>query len=271
MLTGSLLRFLPGYALVSGFRDLIDGSVVSGTARLAEALLLAAAVAGGAVLSLAVASTIGVTLQLQVAGFQAWSLPISVAASVLAVGAYAVRLGVPPLAMAQAAPSGHSAGCCIRRRPPRRGCWTLASRRSAVTIFIGVLGRLLARRFGAPAALWVVPAILPLLPGLQLVQAMLAETNVARIDGLIAAAGTAFVIGTGVAMGDILVLLIRGVRRSGRRPAVGAVAGGVEVLIVAPMGRVVERARHVERRGATRSRMRRSRPARPHDARQNDR
>ena len=63
VLTGSLLRFLPGYALVSGFRDLIDGSVVSGTARLAEAILLAAAVAGGTALSLALAESAGVTLQ----------------------------------------------------------------------------------------------------------------------------------------------------------------------------------------------------------------
>ena len=47
VLTGSLLRFLPGYALVSGFRDLIDQSMISGSARLAEALLLAAGVAGG--------------------------------------------------------------------------------------------------------------------------------------------------------------------------------------------------------------------------------
>jgi len=253
VLTGSLLRFLPGYALVSGFRDLIDGSVVSGTARLAEALLLAAAIAGGTVLSLAVASAIGVTLHLQVVGFQAWSLPISVAASVLAVGAYAVRLGVPPLAMAQASAVGALGWLLYQATTAPTRLLDVGIATLGVTIVIGVLGRLLARRYGAPAALWVVPAILPLLPGLQLVQAMLAETNVARVDGLIAAAGTAFVIGTGVAMGDILVLLIRGVRDQVVVPAVGAVAGGVEVLIVAPMGRVVDRARNVERRGASRS------------------
>jgi hypothetical protein len=91
-----------------------------------------------------------------------------------------------------------------------------------------------------------VPAILPLLPGLQLVQAMLAETDAARINGLIGAIGTAFIIGTGVALGDILVQAIRGVRDQVVTPAVGAVAGGVEVLVIEPVGRAVNRARRPE-------------------------
>ena len=106
VLAGSLLRFLPGYALVSGFRDLIDGSVVSGTARLAEALLLGAAVAGGTALSVAVASWAGVDMRILTVGDEAWGLPISVAASLLAVGAFAIQLGVPPRFVAEAAVIG---------------------------------------------------------------------------------------------------------------------------------------------------------------------
>ena len=94
-----------------------------------------------------------------------------------------------------------------------------------------MIGRVLARRSGAPAALWVVPAILPLLPGLQIVTAMLAVTDLARISGLIAAAVTAFLIGVGVASGDIIVLAVRGVRDLVVAPAVDAVADGVEVLV----------------------------------------
>jgi hypothetical protein len=75
---------------------------------------------------------------------------------------------------------------------------------------------------------------------------MLADTDAARISGLAAAAGTAFVIGTGVAMGDILVKVIRGVRDRVVAPAVGKVAEGVEVLVIVPVGRAVERARHGE-------------------------
>jgi uncharacterized membrane protein YjjB (DUF3815 family) len=154
---------------------------------------------------------------------------------------------VPARAAAQAAAVGALAWLLFRTTTVATSLLDPGIATLGVTILIGVVGRLLARRSGAPAALWVVPAILPLLPGLQLVQAMLAETNAARIDGLIGAAGTAFVIGTGVAMGDILVLLIRGVRDQVVAPVVGAVAGGVDVLLVAPVGRAVERARRADR------------------------
>jgi uncharacterized membrane protein YjjP (DUF1212 family) len=243
VLTGSLLRFLPGYSLVSGFRDLIDGSMVSGTARLAEAILLAAAVAGGTALSLAIASTVGVNLSIITVGQTSWGLPVSVAASVLAVGAYAVRLGVPSREVWQAAAVGAVAWLLYRSTALPFGPIEPAVAILASTILIGMLGRVLARRLGAVPALWVVPAILPFLPGLQLVQAMLAETEAARINGLVAAAGSAFLVGTGVATGDILLLAIRGVRDRIVAPAVGAVVGGVDVMVIGPVGRAVDRVR----------------------------
>ena len=251
VLTGSLLRFLPGYALVSGFRDLIDGSVVSGTARLAEAVLLAAGVAGGTGLGLALASSAGVALQITTIGQADWGLLISVAASLVAVGAYAVQLGVPPRAVAQAAIIGAGGWLLFRATTAPLGPLDVSLATLGATVLIGMLGRLLAGSRGAPAAIWVVPAILPLLPGLQLVQAMLAATDAARISGLAAAAGTAFVIGTGVAIGDILTLVIRGVRDQVVAPAVGKVAEGVEVLVIVPVGRAVERARHGDTTSST--------------------
>jgi len=242
VLAGSLLRFLPGYALVSGFRDLIDGSVVSGTARLAEALLLGAAVAGGTALSLAIASTAGIVLRIVTVGEASWGLPISVAASLVAVGAYALQLDVPRRAVAQAALVGAAGWLLWRATTVPIGALDVSVATLAATTFIGILGRLLARRIGAPAALWVVPAILPFLPGLQLVQAMLANTDAARVSGLLAAAGTAFLVGTGVALGDILVLAIQGVRERVVGPAVEVVSGGVD-LVIAPVERAVGRAR----------------------------
>lgn len=242
VLTGSLLRFLPGYALVAGFRDLIEGSMVSGTARLAEALLLAAAVAGGASLALALAAGAGVFLTLASGGWAAWGPWVTIAAAVVAVGAFAVRLGVPPRETVQAATVGALAWAAFT------GLTVGLALDTSVAIFVatamvGILGRLLARRFHAPPALWVVPAILPFLPGLQMVQAMLAETDQARLEGLVAAAGTAFAIGIGVALGDVLVQVVRGVRDQVVVPVVGAVAGGVEVLVVGPVGRAVDQVR----------------------------
>ena len=243
VLTGSLLRFLPGYALVSGFRDLIDQSIISGTARLAEALLLGAGVALGTAVGVAVAGALDVQLAILTVGRADWGPAAAGIAAFVAVGGYAVQLGVPRNAVAQAALLGAIAwvvfigfadiGVVIEP--------VVATLGSAVVI--GIVGRTLARRAHAPAALWVVPAILPLLPGLQLVQALLADTDPARISGLVGAAATAFLIGTGVATGDIIVSTLRGVRDTVVAPAVDAVAGGVDVLIVSRVERAVEHVR----------------------------
>jgi uncharacterized membrane protein YjjB (DUF3815 family) len=256
VLTGSLLRFLPGYALVSGFRDLVGESIMSGSARLAEALLLAAAVAGGTAFGVALAAAFNVQLSIISVGSADWGLLVGVPAAFVAVAGYTVRLGMPVKAVAGAAALGALAWLLyillvdVRQLADASGATFISA------IAIGVVGRVIALQTRAPAALWVVPAILLLLPGLQLVSAMLAITNAARIDGLLAAATTAFLLGTGVASGDIIVTTARRFRERIVKPAVGAVAGGVDVLVVDPVERVAERAaEHLlprsRRRGAT--------------------
>ena len=54
VVTGGILRFLPGAALAAGMRDLIDSSIISGAARLAEAILLGAGVGLGTATALSV-------------------------------------------------------------------------------------------------------------------------------------------------------------------------------------------------------------------------
>lgn len=48
IIVGAVLPLVPGVALTSAIRDFISGDLMSGTTRLAEALLVAAAIAGGA-------------------------------------------------------------------------------------------------------------------------------------------------------------------------------------------------------------------------------
>ncbi len=243
VLTGSLLRFLPGYALVSGFRDLIDQSIISGTARLAEALLLGAGVAVGTAFGVAIAASFDVQLAIVTIGRTDWGVIAAGIAAAIAVGAFAIQLGVPGFAVLQAAALGSIAWVAFAALADFGALVDPVAATLVAAIVIGIAGRLLARRAHAPAALWVVPSILPLLPGLQIVQAMLAETDAARVSGLIGAAATAFLIGTGVASGDIIVTTLRGVREQVVAPAVEAVTGGVEVLIVARVERAVAHAR----------------------------
>jgi uncharacterized membrane protein YjjP (DUF1212 family) len=120
VLTGSLLRFLPGAALVSGMHDLIDGALMSGTARLAEVALLGAAIAGAASLVLGFGATLGVRLEITSAGRVDWPALVLVAAGFVAVAFYACRLGVPRRALLSAATLGGIAVLLTRGLTPLR-------------------------------------------------------------------------------------------------------------------------------------------------------
>ena len=241
VLTGSLLRFLPGYALVSGFRDLIDQSIISGTARLAEALLLGAGVAGGTAAGLAFVEIFDVRLTIAVAGPSDWGFVVTAIAALVAVAAYAVRLGDPPSAVWLAAGLGALAWLPFQALAFPSGAVDPLVATFAIAVGVGMVGRILARRLDVPPALWVVPAILPFLPGLQIVTAMLAESDVEQVVGLLGAATTAFAIGAGVASGDILVTTVRRVRDHVIPGAIEAAAGRVDTLVVTPFERILGR------------------------------
>jgi uncharacterized membrane protein YjjB (DUF3815 family) len=236
VMTGSLLRFMPGYALVSGFRDLIDQSIISGSARLAEALLLGAGVAAGTGLALVVAGSFGVELTLVKTGPEEWGTTVAGLAALLAVGGYAIRLGDPRAAVVSASIVGAIAWLAVIRMLDAGIDPAVATLVSALAI--GIVSRVIGVRSQAPAALWAVPAVLPLLPGLQTVEALLAHSDAARIVGLVGAAGTAFLIGAGVASGDIVVTTVRRMRAR-VTPAIDTVTTGFETIVVAPVDRYV--------------------------------
>jgi uncharacterized membrane protein YjjP (DUF1212 family) len=245
VLTGALLQFLPGGALVSGIRDLIDGSIVSGTARLAEAFLLAAAVAAGAAIGLSVGSSFGVQLGLSTQGTIGWPAPVALAAAAVSATAYAVRLGVPTFSLAGVAMTA-AGGWAVMLVP---GIVSGAIATFLAAALVGGVGRLLAQRATAPPPLWTVPASLPLLPGLAMVEALLAPTDAARIEGLTRALTTAFLLGTGVALGDLLAIGVHRVRNQVVVPAVTAAHEGVDVFVADASHRLGSLVRRDDRRG----------------------
>ncbi|MFN8520698.1 MAG: threonine/serine exporter family protein [Chloroflexota bacterium] len=234
VLTGALLQFLPGGALVSGIRDLIEGSIVSGSARLAEAFLLAVAVACGAAIGLSIGDGLGVRLGLSTEGTMGWPSYVAVGAAAAAAVAYAIRLGVPAFALWGVAAAA-AAGWAVMLLPDLVD--GVAATFVAATL-VGVLGRLLARRAMAPSPLWTVPAILPLLPGLAMVEALLAQTEAARIEGLARAITIAFAVGTGVTLGDLLATGVHRVRHRVVAPAVTAAHEGIDVFVAGAQERI---------------------------------
>jgi hypothetical protein len=103
---------------------------------------------------------------------------------------------------------------------------------------VGAIARSLARRALAPPPLWTVPAILPLLPGLAMVEALLAQTDAARIEGLARALTIAFALGTGVALGDRRAAGAPRIRHQVVVPAVSAAHEGVDVFVADAQQRI---------------------------------
>lgn len=205
VLTGSLLRFLPGATLVAGMRDFLDGAVASGTTRLVEVVLHGAAVAAAAGLVLAVGRSLDVRLGITTTGSEVYLLPVLACAGAVAVLCYGLQLGVPASGLAPVALVGSLAVLITRGRDlAARDVDPLVGTLVAAVV-IGVCGQALARRSSRPATVWLVPPILPLLPAPATLIPLLAESEAAREQLQGQALATAFCIGVGVAVGSIAV------------------------------------------------------------------
>ena len=217
VLTGSLLRFLPGAALVAGMRDLIDQSIISGSARLAEAFLLGAAVAAGTVIGIGLANEFGVLLEVGTTGTARWQFFVQVVAAGFACGFGAVRLGEPRFALLTASLLGALGWAVFLLVAPLTASVTATA---VAGLVVGTLGRILALRAASPVVLWVVPASLPLLPGLLIVNGMLAADTASGLIQLSSAVATALALGASVAFGDIVVQTLLQVRTEVINPVI---------------------------------------------------
>jgi uncharacterized membrane protein YjjP (DUF1212 family) len=208
VLTGGLLRFLPGAQLVAGMRDLIARAIVPGAANLAEVVLLSVAIASSTSLVLALGeAALGVDLRVSGTGVADWAPLIKVAAGTLAVVAYSIGLAVPPRALPSVTLLGGVVVLLAQGVTPLSRHLNHNERTLVAALLIGLIGRALAQRSHGSAAHWLVPSILPLLPAPATLVPLLAETEQARDALRGQALTTAYLIGVGVASGDILMTL----------------------------------------------------------------
>jgi len=227
VVTGAILRFLPGAALVAGMRDLIDRSIISGSARLAEALLLGSAVAFGAALAVRLGSALGgPTLTIGEVGVSAAGvLGQAVAAGVSCVF-FAMRLGVEMRYLASVLVLGGGAWLItLVMADPATGPLVPVI---AAAVVVGLVGQAFALRARMPSVIWTVPAVLPLLPGLMMVTGILELGTIEGVLTVVLAIATGFALGAGVAFGSILVTVARQageVTRSMVLPVIGEAGG----------------------------------------------
>jgi uncharacterized membrane protein YjjP (DUF1212 family)/uncharacterized membrane protein YjjB (DUF3815 family) len=217
VLTGSLLRFLPGGALVSGMHDLIAGSVLPGVANLAQVALLGAAIAGSASLILQVGRNLDVDLTITTTGATAWPMIIVVLAGAAAVTMAAIRATVPPPQLATIAMLGGSVTLIAQGFTPAFEQVTANTRTLLAALLVGAVGAALASRMRAPSNVWTVPAILPLLPAPATLLPLLADSDAVQQSLQGQALETSFAIGVGVAIGAIVLTAAVDTRRTWTR------------------------------------------------------
>lgn len=221
IVAGGIVALLPGRTMASAVEDVISGYAVTGAGRLLAVtvsltgLIIGVAVALGATIRLTEALSFTFispsVLDLRTSQAQWWASLLG-AFVVGAAGAVTMqtryRLVLPTAALAVAA-SGVYAGLT---RLFDVGAVTATG---LAAVALGLVGRLVALRLGAPAMVVVVPASFGLLPGLTIFRGLyeLVGQNAtdigtlsfqAGVATLLGAAGVLLAIATGAILGEIV-------------------------------------------------------------------
>ena len=206
VVAGGIMILVPGYALVASVRDAITGFPISGSARGLEVLLTAVGIMTGVAVILYLAVYFDVTLGLTTG--VTTPLPqtvVQVIAAGIAASLYAAAAHVPRPSLAYAGLVG-AGGWAVFLALGHAGM-TLVPATAIAAVFIGAAGTVLARRQRTHAFLYIVPGVMPLVPGLTLYQGMLylfTGSN-AAVGTLLRALTVGLTIAAGVTLGEMII------------------------------------------------------------------
>ena len=187
VISGALMPLVPGLMLTSAIRDTIRGDLVSGGARMLEALLTAVLLGAGAAIMIRMWPG-----QLPDAPASVTLLPVRLAGCLIATVMFGMLFDQPGRTLLMTGLLG-TAGYTLY----------LFMGEDAVAYFsaallIGLMGELLARLLRCPATMLITPGVIPLVPGLGLYRTMLylaqgkyrlcAETGTDTLVGILAIA-----------------------------------------------------------------------------------
>ena len=157
---GVLMLYTPGAALTNSIRDLLSGDTLSGLTRLAETALIALSLATGAGIVLRIWSLAGsMTAQQQVP----ISLPVMILLGALSVPGFSILFHLPAKCMIPALVTG-CAGWTVYQ------LLSLSGHGSTISVFFGAVfvggfSRIFAKLIKAPETTFIIPGIIPLVPG----------------------------------------------------------------------------------------------------------
>lgn len=207
VVTASIMMLLAGIGLMGALQDAVTGFYVTATARMMEALLATAGILAGVSGGLGVAALLGLDIGYLEPGRTGWEgLPVLALGSAACAGAFAVSAYAPWRVVAPIAAIALVAAGLDRivsnigvSRP-----WGTA----VAALFIGLVAYSVSGRVKVPPLVIVVPAAVPLLPGLAIYRGlalMTQGTEASSSAGLLAmmtAASVAIALAAGVILGE---------------------------------------------------------------------
>ena len=215
VVTANIVMLLSGIGFMGAIQDALSGFYLTAGARIIEAMLATAGLIAGVSAGLALAPGLGIsTIGLRPGSIELAAPPLVllgavVAACAFAFTSYAPLRALPAIAMSTVA--GHL-GYLAVLDPRDARPWAAA----VAAVIIGLLSYAVAGRVRVPPLVVVVPALVPMLPGLTIFRGLsyMSDGDTLGILQLSAAAATTIALAAGVILGEYVA---QPVRRNARR------------------------------------------------------
>ncbi|MGA9715628.1 MAG: threonine/serine exporter family protein [Aeromicrobium sp.] len=209
-----IVTLLAGLGFIGAFQDALSGYYVTANARILEVLLSTVGIIAGVGAGLSIGSMVGVDVSVRVSTLELAPVPLAAAGGALAAAAFALSAYAPnrsilPIGLVGGGATAIYAAIATQDVSP---AWPSA----VAAVSIGLVGYHVARAVRVPPLVIVVPAIIPLLPGLSIYRGLtqLADDNFVGILSLIAAVASAIALASGVILGEYIA---QPLRREARR------------------------------------------------------
>ncbi len=215
VITASIVLLLSGIGFMGAIQDALSGFYITAGARIIEATLATAGLIVGVSAGLALAPALGVTLAYVRPGESGLAeVPLVLVGAIVSASAFALTCYAPLRALPAVAMTtllGHLAFLAMRD-PGAAMPWAAA----CGAVVIGVVSYMIAGKVDVPPLVVVVPALVPMLPGLLIYRGLssMSEGDALGILQLSAAAATTIALAAGVILGEYVA---QPLKRNARR------------------------------------------------------
>ena len=203
VITASIVLLLSGIGFMGAIQDALTGFYVTAGARILEAMLATAGLIAGVSAGLALAPVLGVSLvDVRPGDVGLAPAPVVLVGAVIAATTFGLTVYAPPRALPAIAMTtilAHLVYLALQD-PAQSMPWA----RACAAVVVGAVSYSIAGRVRVPPLVVVVPAIVPMLPGLAIYQGLsyLSAGDSQGILSLTSAAASTIALAAGVILGE---------------------------------------------------------------------